>query len=346
MSGRLLVPLSLGLLASGCHSSLYKAADRGDAAALVARLEQSPRAEPGELDRALVAAARNGHVEALKALLARGVRPDGQSGRGEALHAATGKGHLEAAKVLLEAGANVEARDRFGMTSLMWVAWSNRTPIVELLLDAGADPNAVDPGNGQSALRYAVDGGAYHGRIDAVRPLFDAGANPYHKAHDGGTPLSRAEMYVSEGGKVARLLESVVEILEGTPLGREESASEKAAFQRILQRYRGRSAEPLPEEARKLRVQAEAAVSRKRFGDAAQLYREAIALAPWWADGYYNRALVLGESGAYRRAIAEMRRYLALAPDATDARAAQDKVYEWEGELRAARSTRAGLAPE
>jgi formylglycine-generating enzyme required for sulfatase activity len=41
-------------------------------------------------------------------------------------------------------------------------------------------------------------------------------------------------------------------------------------------------------------------------------------------------ALLLGEAKKYRDAMREMKRYLQLEPQGTDARAAQDKIYQWE----------------
>ena len=84
------------------------------------------------------------------------------------------------------------------------------------------------------------------------------------------------------------------------------------------------------EDARKYKVQAEGAVRDKRFKDSAKLYRLALRLAPWWPEGHFNRALVLSETGDYVEAMREMKYYLQLAPDAPNARAAQDKIYEWE----------------
>ena len=53
-------------------------------------------------------------------------------------------------------------------------------------------------------------------------------------------------------------------------------------------------------------------------------------VAPWWAKGHFNRAVVLSETGDYETAIREMKYYLQLAPDATDARTVQNMIYEWE----------------
>ena len=46
--------------------------------------------------------------------------------------------------------------------------------------------------------------------------------------------------------------------------------------------------------------------------------------------GTTSLGLLLGEAKKYRDATQEMKRYLQLAPDGADARAAQDKIYQWE----------------
>lgn len=86
----------------------------------------------------------------------------------------------------------------------------------------------------------------------------------------------------------------------------------------------------LPEDAYKYKVQAEGAVRDKEFNDAADFYAKALKIAPWWPVGHFNRALVLGETGDYELAKREMQYYLQLVPDAPNARAAQDKIYQWE----------------
>ena len=110
-----------------------------------------------------------------------------------------------------------------------------------------------------------------------------------------------------------------------------EDPQEKAKFEKAAQDYRSAATKPmLPEEAHKYKVQAEGSVRDKKFDDAAQLYGKALDIAPWWPEGHFNRAIILGESKYYQGAIREMKRYLALVPNAPDARAAQDKIYDWE----------------
>jgi tetratricopeptide (TPR) repeat protein len=109
------------------------------------------------------------------------------------------------------------------------------------------------------------------------------------------------------------------------------AARPPADFEAIARSYRAEAVKPeLPEAARRWRVQAESAVRAQQFDEAADLFDAALLEAPWWPEGHFNRALVLGEAGDPSGAITEMRRYLALLPEAPDARAAQDKIYEWE----------------
>jgi regulator of sirC expression with transglutaminase-like and TPR domain len=78
-------------------------------------------------------------------------------------------------------------------------------------------------------------------------------------------------------------------------------------------------------------------IREKRFPDAASLYDEALKIAPWWAVGHYNRALVLAELKRYRDAISEMRRFLQLEPNSPEARAIQDQMYQLDAAAVAAR---------
>ena len=105
-----------------------------------------------------------------------------------------------------------------------------------------------------------------------------------------------------------------------------------ANFAASLADYRNKFASnsALPEEANKYKVQAEDAVRDKQFDDAADLYAEALKIAPWWPVGHFNRAQVLGEIGNFGEAMHEMKYYLQLVPLASNARAAQDKIYSWE----------------
>ncbi|MBI5005879.1 MAG: SUMF1/EgtB/PvdO family nonheme iron enzyme [Nitrosomonadales bacterium] len=102
-------------------------------------------------------------------------------------------------------------------------------------------------------------------------------------------------------------------------------------FLDVVAQYKAAKPKPeLSEEARKYKVQAEFMVQEKQADKAIALYGKALAIAPWWPEGHYKLALLLGEKKKYRDAMSEMQRYLLLAPEGADARAAQDKIYQWE----------------
>lgn len=123
--------------------------------------------------------------------------------------------------------------------------------------------------------------------------------------------------------------------LKKEPERREAEKRNEAIFQEALAAYRTAAVKPqLPEDARRYKVQAEGAVQDKDFAKAALRYEQALSIAPWWPEGHFNRALVLGEIKEYAAAIVEMKRYLALVPEAANARAAQDKIYGWEGKIQ------------
>jgi hypothetical protein len=115
---------------------------------------------------------------------------------------------------------------------------------------------------------------------------------------------------------------------------RARAAQQQADFEKVSRAYREAAIKPeIPEETRRFKIKAETAVEEKRFRDAADLYARGLALSPWWPEGRYNRALVLAETRDYAGAVAEMKRYLVLAPGSPGARTAQDKIYAWEDKV-------------
>jgi ankyrin repeat protein len=130
-----------------------------------------------------VAAIRTGDVEALRAALAADpelarARPDGQR---TLLHVLTDwPGHLpravETLAVLLAAGADVDARfGGNGETALMWAASSDDVPLIDGLLDAGADIEATGAVIGGGT---ALDDAWAFGQWKAARRLVERGARP------------------------------------------------------------------------------------------------------------------------------------------------------------------------
>ena len=80
------------------------------------------------------------------------------------------------ARKAIEAGADVNMRGTYGgvkITPLVEAAAQRSSALVEILIEAGADPNLAQA-NGETALANAAQNGDYH--IAAM--LLDAGANP------------------------------------------------------------------------------------------------------------------------------------------------------------------------
>lgn len=105
-------------------------------------------------------------------------------------------------------------------------------------------------------------------------------------------------------------------------------------FKLIAQQYRSQVTKPdLDENARRYLVQATTQTEEKHYGEAIDHLEKALSVEPAYPQAYFNRALLWAQVNIYGAAILEMKKYLMLVPDAPDARASQDKIYEWEGKL-------------
>lgn len=110
-----------------------------------------------------------------------------------------------------------------------------------------------------------------------------------------------------------------------------DRAQTQTVIQTVAETIRKLPTKPeLPEEARRYGVQATTAAEQKHYDEAIALFGHGLEAAPWWAEGHFNRALLLANQNRYQEAVTSMNQFLMLAPNAPDARAAQDKIYEWE----------------
>jgi uncharacterized protein len=122
----------------------------------------------------IVAAARSGDTAAVRDLLQHGANVNTTSGDGmTALHWAAERGDIDIATILIGAGANVDATTRLGgYRPLLLAAKNGHAPVVELLLEARADPNTPTT-TGTTPLMLAAASGV----ADAVATLLDYGAD-------------------------------------------------------------------------------------------------------------------------------------------------------------------------
>lgn len=108
-------------------------------------------------------------------------------------------------------------------------------------------------------------------------------------------------------------------------------AQKAQEFAAIAAGYRMANPKPaISEDIRRYEIMADADIRAKRYEDAVNAYEAGLKLSAWWPEGHFNIALVPGKLGQYGEAIQHMNKYLALAPDAPDARAARDKIYVWQ----------------
>jgi tetratricopeptide (TPR) repeat protein len=87
---------------------------------------------------------------------------------------------------------------------------------------------------------------------------------------------------------------------------------------------------PVSEEQRKYIVQANSMTQLKKYDEAIKLYNKVIEADQTNPIVYYNQALLFAQVKRFDTAIDRMKKYLILSPEASDARSAQDKIYEWE----------------
>ncbi len=119
----------------------------------------------------LIEAVKSGNVAALRTLVAQKVdvnvtEPDGTT----ALHWAADLGDVRTVDMLLKAGAKLKASNRYGATPLGLAAAKGNSAVLERLLQAGEDANAVV--NGEPVLMQAARAGS----VDAVKVLLAKGA--------------------------------------------------------------------------------------------------------------------------------------------------------------------------
>lgn len=103
-------------------------------------------------------------------------------------------------------------------------------------------------------------------------------------------------------------------------------------FKALAAKYHASNEKPeVSEEQRKLLIQGNTMNEKMYYDEAMNYYDKAIAINPISSpNSYYNYALIAAVAEKYELAILNMKKYLLLMPDAEDARAAQDKIYEWE----------------
>lgn len=125
-----------------------------------------------------------------KLLIQSGAKIDAKDNKGLTALMHSAMMFFEHAPLLLENGAEVNARNNKGFTVLMYACINSfkNASIVEFLISKGANVNAKEDSNNETALMFATAAG----NIEAVSALIRNGADVNAKARNGATALSAA----------------------------------------------------------------------------------------------------------------------------------------------------------
>jgi len=114
-----------------------------------------------------------------------------------------------------------------------------------------------------------------------------------------------------------------------------KNPNDNALREKIIKHVQGMRQKPaVPEEARRYFVKAvtmqKEAKNTKGFEIAVNAYNQALLIAPWWPEAYYNLSIALESSGQYDEAVKALKLYLGTNPSASESRTVQDKIYALE----------------
>lgn len=119
--------------------------------------------------------------------------------------------------------------------------------------------------------------------------------------------------------------------------------SDNALRERIIKMSLELTPAPAVPEAARRKFVAAAAIAKSAKDAAGQKlaikrYQEALSVAPWWGDAYFNLAYAQDLAGQFDGAIASLKFYLLTKPGDRDA---QDKIYALEGKADLAKAEKA-----
>ncbi len=103
------------------------------------------------------------------------------------IHAAR-DGNLQAVQNYLNSGGDVNHKNQYGGTAIMFAARANHVEIAKILIEANADLNIHGAYAGTTALIWA----AQHGSFEIVKLLVENNAKINAKNHKGETALNFA----------------------------------------------------------------------------------------------------------------------------------------------------------
>lgn len=290
-------------------------------------------------DSPLFEAVEKGDLAEVEALLAKGADINAKDSIGRTpLHMAVISGKKDIGELLLAKGADINVKTNFGFTPLHLVG--TRQDDAEWLLANGADIHAKN-NEGMTPLHMAAQ---FTGGAGVAELLLDRGADINAKNQIGKTPLYLAVKWGKED--VVKVLENVVLKAMGEPrvalvqltgqLHKDNllnNLADATLTRRLIIKLASelKPAPSIPEEARKHFVEGTAIVKAAKNPAqqalAAQSFTEALKVAPWWGDAYYNLGVAQELAEQYDAAEQAFNFYLLSNPGETEKREVQDRIY-------------------
>lgn len=270
---------------------------------------------------ALHHAAGIGNTELMKLLLAKGVDVESESDAGTPLVWAAGHGQQDAVKLLLQHNAKPNTENDDGVTALLSAVAAGSLPCLEVLIEAGANPNIR--AGGATPLHIAADSG----NIEVIKCLLRAGGDPNTCDDDGLKPIQVAAW--SNNREVVELLLPVTSSIPGVSNWTVDGiiehtlakkSEDKSQLKESTSLKSGRS-QPVEvsDEAKKGSLEAKSrgddAFRRKDYLVAVDAYTQATELDPNDATVLSNRSLCWLRAGQAERALEDAKACRALRPD-------------------------------
>uniref|UniRef100_A0ACD5YL42 Uncharacterized protein n=1 Tax=Avena sativa TaxID=4498 RepID=A0ACD5YL42_AVESA len=225
-------------------------------------------------------AAEEGHCEAVKLLLSKGVHVDPMDHRGSPLHLAASKDRVEVVKVLLEHGADPSRVANHVFSPLMLAICGESLESMRLLIEAGADVNARGY-SGPTALTEAVDDGL----TDFVKVLLEAGADPNIPNEHGVIPI---ELAASRGQReLVEMLFPRTKPIPSLPIWSVDGIMNTDRFPHIDPK----DALPVEQRIADLKSQGKEAFGKGDYPTAIYFYSLIMEIDPLDATMYANRSL-------------------------------------------------------
>ncbi|KAL6624649.1 hypothetical protein ACP70R_031970 [Stipagrostis hirtigluma subsp. patula] len=270
---------------------------------------------------ALHHAAGIGKLEVMKLLLSKGADVESESDAGTPLVWAAGHGQQDAVKLLLEHNAKPNTETDDGITPLLSAVAAGSLPCLEVLIQAGADPNIR--AGGATPLHIAADSG----NIEVIKCLLKAGGDPNTCDDDGLKPIQVAAL--RNNREVVELLLPLTSPIPGVPNWNADGVIEYTLSKEVEEKAQvkentsaslaGPQTVEVSSEAKRKSLEAKSrgddAFRREDYLAAVDAYTQAAELDPNDAAVLSNRSLSWLRAGQGERALEDAKACRALRPD-------------------------------